>query len=48
MHSCKRPLGDAVDLGGGLVEQEHLGCAEYGARHCDPLPLAAGELAGLE
>ena len=38
-----RALGQPVDLGGGLVEQQHVGGAQDRAGERDPLALAAGD-----
>ena len=36
-----------VQIGQGLIEQEHLGFADHGARHGDALPLTTRQSAGL-
>ena len=38
--------GVAVEVGGGLIGQDDTGGGGQGARDCNPLLLAAGELAG--
>ena len=44
-HQCGR--GRPVEMGGGLVEDEHRGLRRQGAGDGDPPALTAGELASL-